>query len=133
MKEKNGASKRIAPESVDDYLAATPEVARNALEKLRKEIKSAAPKAVEVISYQIPTFKYQGRGLVAYSAHKNHCSLHVMSISVMNAHKDELKLYTTTKASIHFTAARPLPQALVKKLVKARMDENEKRSRKSVH
>ena len=110
--------------TVDDYLAALPEEARATLEKLRKTIKAAAPKAVEVISYQIPTFRYHG-SLVAFAAFKGHCSFFVMSLAVMDAHKDELKPYETAKATIHFPADQPLPAALVKKLVKARMEVNE--------
>jgi len=110
--------------TVDDYLAALPEEARATLEKLRKTIKAAAPKADEVISYQIPTYKYHGP-LVAFAAFKNHCSFYVMSSSFLDAHKDELKAYDTAKGTIRFPIGKPLPAALVKKLVKARMEDNE--------
>jgi uncharacterized protein YdhG (YjbR/CyaY superfamily) len=127
-----GTGKRTTPASVEDYLASIPENARSALENLRKIIKKRVPEAVETISYQIPTFKYNGRMLVAYSAHKNHCSLHLMSKSLMSVHKEELKSYDTTTASIHFTLDHPLPTALVNKLIKARINENEaKRKNKS--
>jgi uncharacterized protein YdhG (YjbR/CyaY superfamily) len=109
---------------IDEYLATAPEDAKAALQKLRKIIMAAAPKATETISYQIPTFKHEG-GLVGFAAFKNHCSLFVMSVSVMNAHKDLLKTYHTTKSAIHFTTDKPLPAALVTKLVKARIAENE--------
>jgi uncharacterized protein YdhG (YjbR/CyaY superfamily) len=114
------------PQSVEDYLAAVPEEARAAVERLRETIKAAAPEATEIISYQIPTLKYQGP-LVAFSAHKNHYSLHLMSPALMEDHKDELKPYTTTTATIHFPYDKPLPAALVETLVKARMEENEAR------
>jgi len=110
--------------TVDDYLAALPEEARATLEKLRKTIKAAAPRADEVISYQIPTYKYHGP-LVAFAAFKNHCSFYVMSSSFLDAHKDELKAYDTAKGTIRFPIGKPLPAALVKKLVKARMEDNE--------
>ncbi len=120
-------SKRKTPTSVKDYFESIPEEARHTLEGLFNTIRQIVPEGVEVISYQIPTIKYKGRGLVACSAHKNHCSLHLMSKAVMEEYKDELKLFDTTKASIHFTAAKPIPKALVKKLILARIAENEKR------
>lgn len=113
------------PRDVDEYLAALPEEARATLEKLRKTIKAAAPGAVEVISYRIPTFKYHGRPLVYFAAFKDHCSFYPASLSVMDAHKEELKPYYTSKGTIRFPIGKPLPAALVKKLVKARMEENE--------
>lgn len=113
--------------SVDEYLEGVPEEARAALERLRKVIKAAAPKATETVSYQIPTFKYHGM-LVGFAAFKNHLSFFVMSPSLMDAHRDELKGYDTAKATIRFQADKPLPTALVKKLVKARIEENEARA-----
>lgn len=113
--------------SIDEYLEGVPEEARAALERLRKVIKAAAPKATEAVSYQIPTFKYHGM-LVGFAAFKNHLSFFVMSPSLMDAHKDELKAYDTAKATIRFQADKPLPTALVKKLVKARIEENEARA-----
>ena len=109
---------------MDDYLAAVPEEARVTLEKLRKTIKAVAPQAIEVISYQVPTYKLHG-SLVGFWATKNHCAFCVMSTSVMDAHEDELKPYDTAKATIRFPAGKPLPAALVKRLVKARIEENE--------
>ena len=126
MAAKTGAAaKRRTPASdIDAYLASVPEEARAVLQKLRKTIKAAAPKATETISYQIPTFKHEG-GLVGFAAFKDHCSFFVMSVSVMSAHKNLLKAYDTTKSAIHFTSDQPLPVTLVKKLVKARIAENE--------
>jgi uncharacterized protein YdhG (YjbR/CyaY superfamily) len=123
MKESIG--KRIAPDSVEAYLAGLHKDTQNALERLRKMIKEVVPDAIEVISYQIPTFRFNERMLVAYSASKKLCSLHVMSPSVMSAHRTELESYDTTKATIHFTADKPLPFTLVSKLVRARLEENE--------
>lgn len=111
---------------IDEYLAAVPEEARAALEKLRQTIKAAAPKATEVISYRMPIFKHHGL-LVGYAAFPNHCSFFVMSPSVMEAYKGELSAYDTAKGTIRFKAEKPLPSALVKKLVKARIKENEAR------
>ncbi len=116
--------KRTAAKDVDEYLASVPEKSRVALEKLRKTIKSAVPGATEVISYQIPTFKYHGP-LVAFAAFPNHCSFFVMSTVVMEAHMAKFKSFDTGKATIHFQANKPLPAALVRMLVKARIAENE--------
>lgn len=113
-----------AKTNVDEYLAAVPEDARATLEKLRKTIKTAAPKATEAISYQIPTYKYHGP-LVAFAAFKNHCGFYVMSPAVMDAFKDELTPYDTAKATIRFPVDKPLPATLVRKLIKARIKENE--------
>ncbi len=122
--------KRSGPaKSVDEYLAALPEDARAALEKLRKIIKAAAPKATEVISYQIPAYKHHGL-LVGFAALPDHCTFHVMSTGVTSAHAAELEDYDIGKASIRFTTDKPLPAALVKRLVKARIAENELRGKK---
>lgn len=114
--------------SVDDYLAVVPREARAALEKLRQTIRTAAPEATEVISYQIPTYKHHGP-LVAFAAFPQHCGFYVMSKAVMDAHRAELGSYDTAKATIRFQASKPLPAALVRKLVKARIAENEKARR----
>jgi uncharacterized protein YdhG (YjbR/CyaY superfamily) len=114
----------MAPASVDDYLRALPDESRAALEKLRKTIKAAAPEATETISYQMPAFKDNGRFLVSYAAFKDHCSLFPASTAVMEALGEELKTYFSGKGTIRFTADKPLPSALVKKIVKARLGEN---------
>jgi uncharacterized protein YdhG (YjbR/CyaY superfamily) len=113
--------------TVTEYLRAVPAKPRAALQNLRKTIKAAAPGAVEVISYQMPAFKYQGRVLVFYAAFKDHCSFFPASMAVIAAHKDELKGYARSKGTIRFAADKPLPATLVKKLVKARIRENEAR------
>ena len=119
-------AKRSAPaRTVDEYLAAVPEDARLALEKLRKTIKAAAPKATELISYQIPMYKHHGM-LVGFAAFKNHCSFFVGTKNV-ETYKDQLKSYDTSKGTIRFPADQPLPTALVKKLVKAHVADNESR------
>jgi uncharacterized protein YdhG (YjbR/CyaY superfamily) len=118
------------PNSVEDYLAALPPVTRAALEKLRQTIRAAAPDATETISYQMPAFKHQGRLLVSYAAFKDHCSLFPMSKKVIETHMDELEPYFTGKGTIRFHADSPLPAALVKKLVKERIEENTARRRR---
>lgn len=117
------------PPSVDDYLAALPEGPRTALERLRKTIKSAAPDATETISYQMPAFEQDGRFLVSYAAFKHHCSLFPASEAVMDALGEELEPYFSGKGTIRFQADKPLPAALVKKIVKVRLEENAARSR----
>lgn len=115
----------------DDYLAALRKDNRTALEKLRKTIKAAAPKAEECISYGLAAFKLNGKPLVALGATESHCAFYLMSNSTVAAHADELEKYDTSTGTIRFPANKPLPAALVKKLVKARMAENAARSSKS--
>lgn len=115
-----------APKDIDEYLSTMSEESRVALEKLRKTIASAAPKATEGISYGVPTFKHLGP-LVGFGSAKKHCALYVMSPTVMEAHKEELESYDTSKGTIRFSPDNPLPAALVRKLVKARIAENEAR------
>ena len=128
MKRKVTGTKRRAtpakaskPKTHDDYHAAVTEDKRGALQELRKAIKMAAPRAEECISYQVPAFRLNGKFLVAYGAAKNHCAFYPGSI--VKALKDELKGYDTSKGTIRFSANQPLPSALVRKLVKLRIEE----------
>src|SRR5881296_2777633 len=117
-----------APKNVDEYLAGVPEPARGTLNKIRAAIRSAVPpEATEAISYRIPTFKYKG-GLVAFAAFSKHCSLFPMSYAVIKEFKHELKDFHTSKGTVHFPLDKPLPAALVKKMVKARIAEKERKS-----
>ena len=109
--------------TIDEYLAALSDDKRAALEKLRKTIRAAAPKVEECISYQLPAFRLNGI-LVAFGATKNHCAFYPMSSATVAAYKDELKNYDTSKGTIRFQPDKPLPAALVRKLVKARIAEN---------
>ena len=113
------------PKTIDEYLAAVSDDKRAALEKLRKTIKAAAPKAQECISYGLAAFRLDGKALVAFGAAANHCAFYPMSASTVAAHKDALKDYETSKGTIRFAAKKPLPAGLVRKLVKARIAENE--------
>lgn len=124
------ANKASVPKNVDDYLARVPQEARTTLEKLRQTIKAAAPKAVEVISYQMPTFKLDGRMLVSFAAFKNHCSF-FPGAAPIKVHAKDLKAYEISKGTIRFPTNKALPASLVKKLVKARIEENEARAQKS--
>ena len=111
--------------SVDEYLENVPEPARATLQKVRTMIRSAAPRqAEECISYGMPAFRYKG-ALVAYAAFKKHCSFFPMSAQLVADFKTELSAYKTAKGTIQFAQDKPLPAALVKKMVKARVAQNE--------
>jgi uncharacterized protein YdhG (YjbR/CyaY superfamily) len=116
----------MTSDEVDNYLAKVSEEARAALEDLRQIIRGAAPEATETISYGVPTFKYQG-GLVGFGAGKSHCSLYVMSTSAMDTLDKDLVGFDTAKGTVRFSPDKPLPAALVKKIVKTRIKENEAR------
>ena len=120
MTHRNKPKSRGGPTTHDDYLAALSADKRDALEKLRKDIKAAAPKAEECISYGIPGFRLNGKLLVSYGAAAKHCAFYPGSI--VQKLKKELKDYDTTgKGTIRFSADKPLPGALVRKIVKARI------------
>lgn len=109
--------------TVDEYLEALPADVRRALEGLRRAIRAAAPEAVERISYRVPTF-HQGGPLVAFRAARHHCSFLVMSPSLVASLEDELRGYDASGGTIRFRADRPLPPALVARVVRARLEEN---------
>ncbi len=110
--------------SIDEYLALVSDDQRAALQKLRKTIKAVAPKAEECINYGLAAFRLNGENLVAFGATAKHCAFYLMSGSTVDDHKDELAGYDTSKGTIRFSAAKPLPATLVRKLVKARIAEN---------
>ncbi|SRR5216684_1211251 len=117
------------PKNFAEYLAGVPQPARGTLNKMRAAIRSAVPpEATETISYRIPAFKHKGV-LVWFAAFSNHCSL-FPTASVVEAFKNELKGFSTSKGTIHFPTDKPLPTALVKKLVKARVAQNESKKRR---
>jgi uncharacterized protein YdhG (YjbR/CyaY superfamily) len=123
--------------AVDEYLAWLPEEQREALEQLRRLIKSVVPGVEEVIRSRVPAFRYNDRPLVSIGAAKRHVSLFIMYGDVMETHKDELQGFDTSNTVIRFTPNKPIPRRLVRKLVKARMaeiqavDRNEPRLRSS--
>ena len=118
------ASANPKPRTMDDYLAGVRQDKRAALERLRKTIHGVVPEAEECISYGLAAFRLDGRPLIAFGAAKDHCALYPMSSATVKAHRDELKRYHTSKGAIRFQADKPLPAALMKMLVKARVAES---------
>jgi uncharacterized protein YdhG (YjbR/CyaY superfamily) len=115
---------KSTPKNVDEYLARVPEPARGTLKRIRRVIRSVVPtETTEVISYGIPMFKYNGM-LVGYAAFKNHCSLFPTGSGVLDRFEKELSGYRTSKGTLQFPSDKGLPDALVKKIVKARVKEN---------
>jgi uncharacterized protein YdhG (YjbR/CyaY superfamily) len=124
------AKDNAGTEDVEKYLAAVPEPARSTLNKIRAAIRSAVPpEATEAISYGMPSFRYKGP-LVGFAAFPNHCGFYPMNPAVIEAFKEELKGFETSKGTIRFPVDKPLSAALVKKLVKARIAENELKKRR---
>jgi uncharacterized protein YdhG (YjbR/CyaY superfamily) len=115
------------PETVDQYLEALPPEERTALEKVREAIRSAAPEAEEKISYRIPMYTHHGH-LVGFAAFKNHCSLFVTDSEVPERFAKELEPFRINHTTVQFTVDKPLPTALVKRIVEARVAENEARA-----
>ena len=118
-----------AAKTIDEYLAAVPEPARSTLNKVRAAIRSAAPaETTEIISYRIPAFKYK-QVLVWFAAFSDHCSL-FPTASVIETFKDELKSYTLSKGTIQFPTDKPLPATLIRRMVKERLAQIEKKQRR---
>jgi len=134
MKKATQPDARNVALNVDKYIQNVPEPARTTLRKIRAIIRSVVPPETrETISYQIPMFKYKG-ALFGYAAFSKHCSLFPMGSSAIAAFKDDLKGYQTSKGTIRFPVDKPPPAALLKKLVKARIAQNElKHQRRKTH
>jgi uncharacterized protein YdhG (YjbR/CyaY superfamily) len=115
---------KTKPRTIDEYLKGVDAEQRAALEKLRKTIRAVAPNAEEYISYGLAAFRLNGRPLVAFGASANHCAFYPMNSTTVEAFRKELKSFETSKGTIRFQADTPLPAALVRKLVKARIAEN---------
>jgi uncharacterized protein YdhG (YjbR/CyaY superfamily) len=125
------SAKNTAVETVDKYLVLVPEPARNTLNKIRDVVRSAVPaRTTEVISYRIPAFKIdtpKHKGMIVwYAAFAEHCSL-FPTASVIEKFKEELKGYRLSKGTIQFPVNKPLPVALLKKMVKARLSAIERK------
>jgi uncharacterized protein YdhG (YjbR/CyaY superfamily) len=122
---------KATPKTIDECLAPLSADKRAALEKLRKTIRAAAPKAEECISYGLAAFRLDGKPLVAFGAAAKHCAFYPMSSTTIETYKDELADFETSKGTIRFQSDKPLPAALVRKLVKARIAENKRQHGKS--
>jgi|SRR5579872_2528526 len=119
-KRSSAAKGRKAPKNVDAYFARVPKPARSIFNKLRAAIRSVVPReATETISYGIPAFRHK-RVLVWFAAFSKHCSL-FPTAAVIEAFKEELKGFSTSKGTVHFPTDKPLPIALIKKMVKLRV------------
>jgi uncharacterized protein YdhG (YjbR/CyaY superfamily) len=116
--------------NIDSYLEALPEDVQECLRHLREVIIRTAPDAIEVISYSMPAFKCYGRVLVSFASFKNHCSLFPWNASTIEHLQKDLKKFTTAKGTIRFTVDQPIPDALVRKIVKIRLKENLLKSKK---
>jgi uncharacterized protein YdhG (YjbR/CyaY superfamily) len=117
-------STKRKPKTIDEYLAGVDADHRDALQKLRQTIHAAAPTAEECISYGIPAFRLNGRSLVFFGAWANHCAFYPGSSATLKKFRNELRDFQTSKGTLRFSPDKPMPVALVKKLVKARIAEN---------
>jgi uncharacterized protein YdhG (YjbR/CyaY superfamily) len=122
---------KVKSKTIDEYLTAVSPDQRAALEKLRKTIKAAVPDAEECISYGLAAFRLDGKPLVAFGASDKHCAFYPMSSTTVKTFAKELAGYDTSKGTIRFQAIKPLPVALVRKLVKARIAEIIERAKAS--
>lgn len=118
-----------APKTIDEYLKALPLKVQKTLGQVRNAIKAACPDAEEIISYQIPAYKFKGHIIIYFAAFKNHCSIYAMGYSIIEEFRSLLKNYDISGTTIHFPLDKPLPASLVKKLVNARIKQNEERKR----
>ena len=112
---------------IDAFIAAQPVALRPMLKQIRSVIRSVVPDAEELISYQVPSYKYHGM-LVGFGVQKNGCSLYTMNAKLLGSLSKELKGLEYSKATLHFNPQRPLPVALIKKIVRRRIKENEERA-----
>jgi uncharacterized protein YdhG (YjbR/CyaY superfamily) len=119
----------MSAEEVDEYLRSIEEPMRTTLQDLRRTILEVVPDADQVISYRVPAFRIRGKDFAGFAAFKDHLSYLPFSGSVLGQLAGELDDYSMTKSSLHFPVDRPLPKALVKKLIAARLAEVSQRSR----
>jgi uncharacterized protein YdhG (YjbR/CyaY superfamily) len=136
MKKPKSASRRPAtrrgspPKTIDAYLARVPAPSRSKLTQMRAAIRSAVPRdATETISYRIPALRSSKGILVWFAAFSDHCSL-FPTAAVIETFKNELKAFSTSKGTVHFPIDKPLPIALIKKLIKARVAQIDSKKRR---
>jgi uncharacterized protein YdhG (YjbR/CyaY superfamily) len=113
----------VAPRGIDEYLAGLDEPKRSTLQKLRQTIRGIIPDAEEVISYGMPAFRLDGKVVAGFAAFKNHLAYLPHSGSLFGTLSDDLAGYECTPGSLHFPVDKPLPKALVKKLIATRLNE----------
>lgn len=130
MKRTRSQSGKVRARTIDDFLSALSAPKRAALMKLRKTIRAVVPDADEGISYGIPAFLLGGRFFVGYSASATHCAFYPGALP-MSMRRGELKAYDTSKGTIRFQPEKPLPAALVRKIVKARAAEYARKQRET--
>lgn len=121
----------VSLKTVDDYMCLQSDEVCEALENIRALIQETAPEAVEIISYGIPAYKYLGKMLIGFKASKNHCSLYTWNDHTVETFKADLKDFSTSVGTIRFTVDQPLPEQLVKNIVKARMKDNSDSQKKA--
>jgi uncharacterized protein YdhG (YjbR/CyaY superfamily) len=127
---KKAGTKKRPPQTIDEYLSDVPEPARSTLQKIRETIRAAAPaEATEALYYGMPAFRYKG-ALVCFAAFSQHCSFYPLNAALIELHKNELKKYVASKGTLRFPLDKPMPSTLVKKLVKARVKQNEAKKRR---
>jgi uncharacterized protein YdhG (YjbR/CyaY superfamily) len=119
-------TKRAAPKDIDEYIARFPSDVQERLEKMRATIRKAAPNAEEAISYQIPAFTLKSK-LVYFAAFKKHIGFYPMTTAIKKF-KKELSVYEGAKGTVRFSLDKPLPLALISKIVKFRVKENLERA-----
>ncbi len=119
----------MSAKEVDAYLRGLGETKRSTLQTLRHTILEIVPEADEVISYRVPAFRVGGKTVAGFAAFKEHLSYLPFSGAVLGQLTDELEGYTMTKSSLHFAVDRPLPRALVEKLIAVRLADADRRSR----
>jgi uncharacterized protein YdhG (YjbR/CyaY superfamily) len=124
-------STRRKPKTIDEYLAGVDADHRDALQKLRETIHTVAPTAEECISYGIPAFRLNGRSLVFFGAWANHCAFYPGSSNTLKKFRNELRNFQTSKGTLRFSPDKLMPVALVKKLLKARIAENNARANRN--
>jgi uncharacterized protein YdhG (YjbR/CyaY superfamily) len=118
------------PATIDEYLATVSDEHREALERLRRIIHAAVPRAEECISYQIPAFRLDGRVLVFFGAATKHCSFFPGAAPIA-AHARDLARWSTSKGTVRFQPDKPLPATLVRKLVRTRLAERARVAKRS--